>query len=113
MAQAQMKWHNLNLSFRLKVNDGAGYIITIMTLFGYCVLAQWIKPMADNFGYGLGAIVLVAGEFFLEKHGSNKLDVEAAKAGNGTATALGAIKAAAAGLAGPTPCPPEDKGGAR
>ena len=106
MPQLQLKWHNLALSLRIKVSSGAAYVIALFAAFLYCVLSKWIKPMADNFLGGLGAILAITGAYLTQQHGSNKLDVEAAKANAGGN--LNTIKEAAAGIV-PAPCPPEDK----
>ena len=98
----QMRWHNLNLSFRLKVNDGAVYIIAITCAMLYAVLTLWVKPMADNFIAGEAAIWAISATMLKMKVENNKLDVDAAKAKAGDA--LNIIKAAAAGI--PIPAPP-------
>jgi len=108
MPQLQLKWHNLALSLRIKISSGATYIIALASCLLYAILSQWIKPMADNFLGGLAAIWAISSTYLAQQHGSNKLDVEAAKSNAGPA--LDAIKAAAAGIpAAEPPGPPEEK----
>ena len=104
----QMKWHNLNLSFRLKVNNGAVYIIALACAMLYAILTLWVKPMAENFIAGEGAIWAISATMLKMQVENNKLDVDAAKSNAGPA--LDAIKAAAAGIpAAEPPGPPEEK----
>jgi len=105
----QMKWHNLNLSFRLKVNNGAVYIIALACAMLYAILTLWVKPMAENFIAGEGAIWAISATMLKMQVENNKLDVDAAKSNAGPA--LDAIKAAAAGVqVEPTPCKEPGKG---
>jgi len=105
----QMKWRNFNLGIRIKVNNGAIYIIALTAAFLYAVLSNWIKPMAENFLAGEGAIWAISATVLAQQHGANKLDVEAAKAGAGAN--LNAIKNAAAGIVTAPSSPPESEGG--
>ena len=101
-----MKWHNLNLSLRIKISSGATYIIALFSCLLYAVLSQWIKPMANNFLGGLAAIWAISSTYLAQQHGSNKLDAQVAEANAGAN--LNAIKAAAAGIVEP-PGPAEVK----
>jgi len=104
----QMKWHNLNLSFRLKVNNGAVYILALACAMLYAVLTLWVKPMAENFIAGEAAIWAISATMLKMQVENNKLDVDAAKANAGAN--LNAIKVAAAGIpAVEMPGPPEEK----
>ena len=108
MPTLNLKWKNLSIAIRIKLNNGAVYIIALVAAFLYAVLTMWIKAMADNFLAGEGAIWAISATMLAQQHGANKLDVEAAKAGAGSA--LNAIKQAAAGiLAAETPGPAEEK----
>lgn len=97
MPTLNLKWANFNLAIRIKVNNGAVYIIAIAAAFLYAVLSNWIKPMAENFLAGEGAIWAISATMLAQQHGANKLDVEAAKANAGKN--LNDIKLAAAGIA--------------
>jgi len=106
MPQVQMKWHNINLAIRIKVNNGAVYIIAIACAMLYAVLTLWVKPMADNFIAGEGAIWAISATMLKMQVETNKLDVDAAKSNAGEA--LNKIKMAAAGIREePKPCPPD------
>jgi hypothetical protein len=98
---------NINANIRIKISSGAAFLIGLAVALLFAVLSKWVKPMADNFLAGLTAILGLVGSYLLQQHGSNKLDVETAKAGEGAVTALNEIKVAAA--APKTPCPPETK----
>lgn len=102
MPTLNLKWKNFNLALRIKVNNGAVYIIALAAAFLYAVLSNWIKPMAENFLAGEGAIWAISATLLAQQHGANKLDVEAAKAGAGAN--LNAIKLAAAGIPMTDPC---------
>jgi hypothetical protein len=108
MPTLNLKWKNLSIAIRIKLSADAVYLIAIFVAILYAVLSKWIKPMADNFLAGEGAIWAISATILAEKHGANKLDVEAAKANAGAN--LNAIKMAAAGIpAVETPGPPEEK----
>jgi len=109
MPPLQLKWRNLSLALRIKINNGAIYIIALFAAFLYAILSKWVKPMADNFIAGEAAIWLISATVLAQQHGANKLDVEAAKANAGAN--LNAIKMAAAGIIVPPPRPPESEGG--
>jgi hypothetical protein len=104
MPTLNLKWANFNLAIRIKVNNGAVYIIAMAAAFLYAVLSKWIPPMAENFLAGEGAIWAISATMLAQQHGANKLDVEAAKANAGRN--LNEIKLAAAGI-GPAPACPE------
>ncbi len=106
MPTLNLKWANFNLAIRIKVNNGAVYIIAMAAAFLYAILSNWIKPMAENFLTGEGAIWAISATMLKFQGDNNKLDVEAAKANAGAN--LNAIKAAAAGIVEPV-CPPEAK----
>jgi hypothetical protein len=108
MPTFNLKWANFNLAIRIKVNNGAVYIIALFSSFLYIVLTMWIKAAAENFLTGLGAIWAISATMLAQQHGANKLDVEAAKANAGAN--LNAIKVAAAG--GTAPCDDPGKGAA-
>lgn len=105
MATLNLKWANFNLAIRIKVNNGAVYVIALGSAFLYIVLCLWIKAAADNFLAGLGAIWAISATMLKFQTDNNRLDVEAAKAGAGAS--LNAIKSAAAGLE--PPCPPGEE----
>ncbi len=92
----QMKWRNLNLAIRIKVNNGAVYVIALAAAFLYAVLTLWVKAMADNFIAGEAAIWAISATMLKFQTDNNKLDVDAAKANAGDA--LNRIKTAAAGI---------------
>lgn len=102
MATFNLKWANFNLAIRIKINNGAVYVIAMAACFAYAVLSNWVKPMAENFLAGEAAVWLISATMLKSQTDNNKLDVDAAKAGAGEK--LNAIKAAAAGIAAP-PCP--------
>jgi len=102
MPTLNLKWANFNLAIRIKVNNGAVYVIAMAAAFLYAVLSNWIKPMAENFLAGEGAIWAISATMLAQQHGANKLDVEAAKANAGRN--LNEIKLAAAGIS-PASCP--------
>jgi hypothetical protein len=104
MPSINLKWANFNLAIRIKLNDGALIVLGLISAFVYCVLSKWIKPMADNFLAGMLAVVGITSAGLTANGHSNKLDVDAAKAGPVAVVALNNIKAAAAG--GAPPCPP-------
>lgn len=97
MPTLNLKWHNINLAIRIKVNSGAVYIIALSCAMIYAVLTLWIKPMAENFIAGEAAIWAISATMLKMQVETNKLDVDAAKANAGDA--LNRIKAAAAGIA--------------
>jgi hypothetical protein len=103
MPTLNLKWTNFNLAIRIKVNNGAVYVIAMAAAFLYAVLSNWIKPMAENFLAGEGAIWAISATMLKFQKDNNKLDVEAAKANAGPA--LDAIKAAAAGISPTASCP--------
>ncbi|MBE3118398.1 MAG: hypothetical protein IMZ50_06550 [Candidatus Atribacteria bacterium] len=92
-----LKWHNFSLAIRIKLSADAVYVIAISVAILYAVLSNWVKPMADNFLAGEGAIWAISATILNNKNTSNKLDVEAAKANVGKN--LNAIKQASAGQA--------------
>ena len=96
MPTAQLKWKNINLAIRIKVNNGAVYILALACAMLYAVLTLWIKPMAENFIAGEAAIWAISATMLKMQVEGNKLDVDAAKSNAGAA--LNAIKAAAAGI---------------
>jgi hypothetical protein len=101
----QMKWRNLNVAVRIKINNGAVYIIALACAMLYAVLTLWVKPMAENFVAGEAAIWAISATMLKMQVENNKLDVDAAKAKAGDA--LNIIKAAAAGIPVPTPLAPD------
>lgn len=101
MPTLNLKWHNISLAIRIKFNDGAVYLTAILSSFLYIILTMWIKAAADNFLGGLAAIWAISATMLKFQKDNNKLDVEAAKAGAGTA--LNAIKLNAVGIVEP-PC---------
>jgi len=103
MPKLYLKWKNLSIAIRIKLSADAVYVIAISVALLYAILSNWIKPMADNFLAGEGAIWAISATVLNNKNVSNKLDVEAAKANAGTN--LNAIKQAAAGQS-----PGEDPG---
>jgi hypothetical protein len=107
MTILNLKWANFNLAIRIKINNGGVYITAMIAAFLYAVLSKWIKPMADNFLAGEGAIWAISATMLAQQHGNNKLDADVAKAGPGAAVTLNNIKVAAAG--GTPPCPPAEE----
>lgn len=97
MPQAQMKWHNFNLAVRIKISTGTGLLIYMAGFFGILLAAKWIPAVASQLTGTLSAWTLGFGGFLAQAHGSNKLDVQTAQAGQGAVTALNEIKVAAAG----------------
>ena len=92
----QLKWHNISIGIRIKVNNGAVYILALACAMLYAVLTLWVKPMADNFIAGEAAIWAISATMLKMQVENNKLDVDAAKANAGKS--LNDIKAAAAGI---------------
>lgn len=103
MPNLNLKWKNLSIAIRIKLSADAVYVIAISVAVLYAVLSNWIKPMAENFLAGEGAIWAISATMLALQHGANKLDVEAAKANAGRN--LNDIKLAAAGISPAGPCP--------
>ena len=103
----QLKWHNISIAIRIKVNNGAVYILALACAMIYAVLTLWVKPMADNFIAGEAAIWAISATMLKMQVENNKLDVDAAKANAGAN--LNTIKAAAAGIVEPPRPPGEAK----
>jgi len=100
-----MKWHNFNLSIRIKISSGAALALFVIAVFALLGLSAASKTISAKFGEAVAGLWGAISVFLAQQHGSNKLDVEAAKAGAGEK--LNEIKAAAAGIAAP-PCPPAE-----
>jgi len=90
-----MKWHNLNVSIRIKLSVGASLLFYALVFMGILWTAKFVSAVEKNIIGILFAWTTGFGGFLAQQHGSNKLDVEAAK--SNAVTALNAIKDAAVG----------------
>jgi len=92
----EIKWRNFNLSIRVKISSGAAILIFVIAVFALLGLSAASKTIAGKFDAAVAALWGGLSVFLVQAHGSNKLDVEAAKAGAGEK--LNEIKLAAAGI---------------
>ena len=72
---------NLTGSVRFTINSGAALVIYAIGFFGICLVSKWVSAVASNIIGVLGAWTFGYGGFWLKRHGENKNDLEAAKAG--------------------------------
>ena len=90
-----MKWHNLNLSFRVKLSAGSKIIIFLACLFALLFLSTASKTIDDHLEFSVAACAAALGVGLYEGYKSNKLDIDVAEKNLGPK--LDNIKRAAAG----------------
>ncbi len=102
---AQMKWHNINLSVRIKISPDAKVLIFIICLFILLGLIHLSAKIESRFTETAGLIAFGLGLGIYNDHKNNKLDVEVAEKGLGEK--LTEIKKAARDKISPQVAPPE------
>ena len=90
-----MKWHNFNLSVRIKLSAGTKILIFVICVFVLLGLSCLSTVISEKYDAAILALAAALGVGLFEGYKSNKLDVEAAEKNLGTK--LNQIKLQAAG----------------
>lgn len=75
-----MRWLNVNMTLRVKVNSGAALILFLASFFLLLLGVAFFPAIATNFIAAGGILVGAFGGYLRKEHANNQLDLEAAKA---------------------------------
>jgi hypothetical protein len=102
-----LRWHNYSLAVRIKLSDGAMWLISILVFLLYSAMSIWVKAIDANYLAGCAALVGILMVGLKHEDKKNQLDFDAAAKDLGPR--ITAIKQDARSQSAP-PCPePEAK----
>jgi hypothetical protein len=73
MATIQMKWHNLNLSWRVVINSGAALLLYLVSFFLLTHMAAHNPGVQAVYPIGVAALDVAFGGFLVKRANNNKL----------------------------------------
>lgn len=69
----EMKWHNLNVGFKVSINSGAALVIYLAALFLFLGFVALFPPVEKNFIAGLGGLTVAFERYLNKRNNNNKL----------------------------------------
>lgn len=76
-----MKWHNLNIGFRIAINSGVALILYVAALYLFYVTAKNSSTLAGLFPTASVSLTAAFGGFLAKRGHNNKIKLAAAKDG--------------------------------
>jgi hypothetical protein len=70
----QLKWHNLNIGFRLSINTGAGLVLWIGCFFRLLWLAERSPAVERLFPVALTGLTGAFVSFLIKRNSNNRID---------------------------------------
>ena len=77
----QMKWHNLNIGFRIAINSGVALLLYVPALYLFYKAADGSPTLAGLFPAAATALTAAFGGFLVKRGHNNKIKLAAAKDG--------------------------------
>ena len=76
-----MKWHNLNVGFRIAINSGVALLIYVPALYLFYVAAKDSPTLAGLFPTAGTLLTTAFGGFLVKRGHNNRIKLQAAKDG--------------------------------
>jgi len=104
----QMKWFNINIAIRIKLSDGAMWLIAIVAYLSWCFMSKFIPAISSNFIAGSATFAGILWFGLKHEDAKNKLDFDAAEKNIGDRISQIKMDARKQGTPPPPPSPDQN-----